>query len=101
MNRELLKTAATLCREAAEKLRQIDSPEKQAKELSDTMVAKGLISNAERERFAVQIAANPEKLAQLKDSIQTLPNRIGAIGEVITKSASDSTVDPWETFVNS
>jgi hypothetical protein len=65
------------------------------------MIAKGLISPAEREIFTSKMASNPEKLAQLKDSIQTLPNRIGALGEVMTKSASDTTVDPWDAFVNS
>lgn len=100
MDKELLKTAAALCREAAEMLRQSDLPEKQAQELSEAMAAKGLISHEEKERFAAQISTQPEKLAQLKDSLAILPTRVGAIGEAIVKQAGNEATesDPWDRF---
>ena len=99
MNQELLIKAAALCNDAAAKLRQIDSPEKRASELADTMLSKGLITAMDKERFTTSMASNPEKIAQLRDSLSLLPNRAGAIGEISNEKIANDGLDAWDRFV--
>lgn len=82
MESELLLKAASLCRQAAERLRSGEAPEKQASEIADTMVSKGLIPSGERERYSQYLLSNPEKIASMKESIASLPARVDAIGEM-------------------
>lgn len=82
MEQELLLKAASLCREAAIKLRNGEAPEKQASEIAHTMVTKGLIPSGERERYTQYLTANPEKIANMKESIASLPARVDALGEI-------------------
>ena len=99
MNQELLLKAAALCNDAAARLRQIDSPEKRASEVTDSMIAKGLITGSDRERFAASLVSRPEKIAQLRESLSILPNRAGAIGELAGEKTANEGVDPWDKFV--
>ena len=73
--------AASLCREAAEKLRLENAPEKQASEIVDRMVDKGLISSAEKERYIRSFAQTPEKMANVSDIISSMPSRTTDIAE--------------------
>jgi hypothetical protein len=98
VERELLIKAAGLCRQAAERLRAGDTPEKQASEIATTMVSKGLIPSGERERYSQYLQANPEKIASMKESIASLPARVDAIGELSSMPVSGSK-DAMDSFI--
>lgn len=99
MDKEVLLKAASLCREAAQKLKAGDSPEKQASEIASTMVGKGLIPAGERERYTSYMLSNPEKIANIKESIASLPARFDAIGEVSpTPSSGGGSMDSMDKF---
>lgn len=100
MERELLLKAASLCREAATKLRTGETPEKQASEIANTMIAKGLIPSGERERYTHYLTANPEKIASMKESIASLPARVDALGELSSIPTSGS-MDAMDKFLYS
>jgi hypothetical protein len=80
--REQMLKAASLLRDAAEQLKKYETPEKLASETVAQMITKGLLPSGERERYTQHLIQNPEKIAHIKESIASLPSRIGAIGEV-------------------
>ena len=98
---ELLYRAAQLCKEAAEHLRNGETPEKQASEIADAMVTKGLIPSGERERYTQHLVANPEKIAGAKEVIASMPARVDAIGELSSFSQGTSSRDAIDTFMYS
>ena len=98
---ELLLKAASLCREAAERLRTGETPEKQASEIADEMVSKGLIPSGEKERYTQHLVANPEKIVGAKEAIASLPARVDAIGELSSFSQKDSGRDAMDNFLYS
>ena len=100
MQNEMLAHAADLCKEAAKRLRENYSPQKEASEVVDSMIAKGLIPQAEEIRYANLLAADPEKLAALKTSVAALPARAGYVSEISgDKIASDGGLDAFDNFV--
>lgn len=98
MERDLLIKAAGLCRQAAARLRNGETPEKQASEIATTMVSKGLIPSGERERYTQYLTSNPEKIATMKESIASLPARVDALGEISSMPTSGSR-DSMDDFI--
>lgn len=98
MDRELLLKAAGLCRQAADRLRTGETPEKQASEIANVMITKGLIPSGERERYTQYLQANPEKIASMKESIASLPARVDAIGELSSMPTSGGR-DALDAFI--
>lgn len=96
----ILLKAASLCRQAAAELRNANPPEKVAGEVVQTLIAKGIVPQSESERFAYQLMNTPEKLAMLKNTVDALPARVGAIGEVAS-SPKKSAVDAFDRFLMS
>ena len=96
-SQDLVKAAA-LCREAAEALKAEHSPEKLASELSQQMVSKGYIQREEKERYTQHLIQNPEKMASLKNTLETLPARVGAIGEVDNDKVASGGLDAFDEF---
>jgi len=100
-DKDLLLKAATLCKEAAQKLRVGVSPEKQASEVVDAMVDRNLIGSAEAMRYKQYFTSNPEKVAAAKAGINVMPIKTSDLGEVgvpFGKTASSS--DPFDDFLN-
>ena len=98
MEKELLLKAASLCREAADKLRNGETPEKQASEVVHSMMSKGLIPSGERERYTHYLTANPEKIANMKETIASLPARVDALGE-LSSMPSRGSKDAMDAFL--
>lgn len=99
---ELLLKAASLCKEAADKLRNGETPEKQASEIADEMVTKGfLTSPGEKERYTQHLLANPENIAGAKEAIASFPSRVDAIGELSSFSQQSSDKDAMDSFMYS
>ncbi|MDD2231246.1 MAG: hypothetical protein PHY48_17825 [Candidatus Cloacimonetes bacterium] len=97
---ETLIKAANLCREAANLLRTGETPEKQASEIADVMLLKGLIPTGERERYTQHLIANPEKIAGAKQVLASLPARVDAIGELSSYSVGTTkTADAMDSFM--
>lgn len=96
---DLLLKAASLCKEAATLLREEETPEKQASEITDTMISKGLLPETERERYTNYFTANPEKIATTRDTIAPLPALSDAIGEVGSMDKHSYAKDPWDAFI--
>ena len=100
MESEVLLKAAGLLRDAADKLRAGETPEKQASEIAHTMSDKGLIPSGEVERYTQYLVANPEKIASMKDTIASLPARVDALGELSSEPTRDGR-DAMESFMYS
>lgn len=96
---ELLLKAASLCREAADKLRNGETPEKQASEIADTLARKGMITSGEKERYAFHLVANPEKIAGAKEYIASLPARADALGELSSMPVEKQAKDAMDSFM--
>lgn len=98
MDKELLMKAASLCREAAEALKMDSSPEKQASEVVEKMVSKGMLQGVEKERYTQYLAEHPEKLAAALSTIDALPARASAIGEISNDKVA-SGIDAMDSFI--
>jgi hypothetical protein len=96
MNKTLLVKAASLCREAANKLKTASAFE--ADGIVDSLVSKGMVPDTERERYTQYLMENPEKLAAARGVVDSLPARSGAIGEV-SSSMSSGGIDAMDTFI--
>ena len=98
MDKNLLVKAAALCREAAGKLKTAGDYE--ANGIVDALVAKGMVPDAERDRYTQYLIENPEKLAGARSVIDSLPSRSGAIGEV-SSNVSSGGADALDNFIYS
>lgn len=100
MKEQLIK-AASLLREAASKLRETESPEKTAANVVNSMVSKGFLSPAESTRYTAYLATNPEKLAHMKENLESLPARVTApIAEVDVYGKEASSMDAFDKFLH-
>ena len=101
MQEQLIK-AASLLREAASKLRETESPEKQAAQVVSAMVGKGFVSNAESNRYTAYLTTNPEKLANMRENLESLPARSSApIAEVDSYGTKEaSSLDAFDKFLH-
>lgn len=101
MKEQLIK-AASLLREAADRLRETESPEKNAQHVVTSMVEKGFLSPAESNRYTAYLASNPEKIANMKDHLGSLPARVSApIAEVdVFGNKEAGSLDAFDKFLH-
>lgn len=97
--KDMLLKAASLCREAAVKLKDSDNPEKHAKEVVSDMVSLGFIPPAEQLRYEAALAQTPEKLAAIRDTIHSMPPRIDAMGTPSSRPGTGA--DAFDRFLHS
>lgn len=96
--KDMLLKAASLCREAADKLKDAESPEKNAKEVVADMVNRGFIPPAEQLRYEAVLAQTPEKLASIRDTINAMPPRIDAMGTPSSRPGTGA--DAFDRFLH-
>lgn len=81
--RDMLLKSASLCREAAQKLRDSSSPEKEASEIVASMLGKGLIDPSAKETYAASLASTPENLSKIATLLEDLPVKTsGELGTI-------------------
>lgn len=102
---ELLMKAASLCREASRRLQEDSTPQKEANEIVNTMVSKGLLGETDKAKYASYFEANPESMSSVSSTISQLPSRTNAIAELAdydytkTASASDAASASLDRFI--
>lgn len=74
--RDLLVKSASLCRQAAQKLRDTSSPTKEASEIVASMISKGLLDPSSKDQYAATLAVSGrEELGKLASAISVLPTK--------------------------